>query len=327
MSEQNVLKTHPLIIKIDEAVGKHINAFGQALKAVVSQCPILQSIRDPSTPKEQRDIDTWLLSITEEQWYDFSDEEVPTLGFARKTLLVKAVRTEVQHLQADIPNRFPDPKMAQYPKRLEACILNFEADTSAPIWVLCEMAAHIAGARYHIEWICAETLGRQRMLQCLGRKTTEEEAVLEWLYARWGHQIWPSGIPKDVATAHAMVGSTSTRTAKLIARGNKHVAVTSLLTKQDTGLQEAITKLKEEDKTWWVSNTDSLSVLAKLRSEMEEENCSSFWLDGAGWNAVGASTLQNHLDWDWVPRPLGPCFIGDLEASSERQIQRKIVNR
>ena len=42
------------------------------------------------------------------------------------------------------------------------------------------------------------------MLKCLGRGKKEVEDVLDWLDARWGKQVWPSGIPKDFAIRYTL---------------------------------------------------------------------------------------------------------------------------
>ena len=80
-----------------------------------------------------------------------------------------------------------------------------------PAWALCEMTSEISGTRNMVERVYGETLVRKRMTMCLGRNTEEESQVFEWLYERWGQQIWPSGIPKDLATAQALLGKTKAR--------------------------------------------------------------------------------------------------------------------
>ena len=296
LSDQKVFQQHPLIIEMAKAVKKKIK-----IPTLVSHSAILESISSASTVKEKKRIDTWLLSITEEQWFNDSNDG---LGFARRTLLIHALSMELQSLQNDTPNAYLDPKVLGYPHSMSSNIKAATEKGLPPIWGLCDVAAEIAAKRHTIEWTCGETFARKRMLSCLSRKTENEQAVLDWLYGRWGNQIWPSGIPKDLATAYKLLGSTDARLNKIMARGRKNIAISSVLMDRHEGFGEVINRLKE-DKVWWSSHTSPIAILEKVRFELEKENSSVFWLDGKGWDAVGAMNSR--------------CPLEVLEASSERQ--------
>ena len=188
--------------------------------------------------------------MTEEEWYALDEGEEEGLGHTRKEMLSISLMLQVHHMENDLPTspgeNTDEAHVMFFPAAFRAGMGKLAKAELPPVWALCELTSEISRTRNMVEWVYGETLARKRMMMCLGRNAEEESQVLEWLYERWGQQIWPSGIPKDLATAQALLGKTKARLDKVVARGTPHHALNHML-RQSDGLIKAITQLKEDE--------------------------------------------------------------------------------
>ena len=198
-------------------------------------------------PKHPRPLDAqgrerswWLLSITEEQWFSCNEGEALGLGFARRALLIKALKIHLDHMRTDISSPCqPTGRSISWTGRGRHPLSN-KRRSATDIELVRIGCRYCWAAPYDRVDLRGDT-GKTEDAISFVRKETE---VLHCLYACWGEQIWPAGIPKDLATAQAMLGKSRGRTEKLLDRGKPFVGITCLLIDRKDGLGDAIARSK-----------------------------------------------------------------------------------
>ena len=307
LDEAAVFQSHDVAREIKEAIKLYrIRPLPETLTLFSH---ILPSIQDPKTSQGIKGIDSWLATIAEEQWYECKEHDAPGLGFARTKLLLKALSIQVRYLEADIPSKSVDYASSHSPRPVEAMIAKVFDEGSPSVWLLCEIASHIQGMRHRNQWMNGQIIARTRMMTCLGRNTSGDKEILNWLYERWGHLTWPSGMPKDKETATAMMGKKKVKIDKIMRTGKPHAAMNWLLLGRTTGLEDAF-ELLQLDTEWWKNQHGPLGSLEGLKKWLVDEHNSSFHLDGQGWNGVAGND---------------PLSV--LEASEERQSHQVKANQ
>ena len=157
-SEREALETHPLALKIRDATIPHsiknIDSTDiQFYRTLVLQC----MVTDDHADEASRDLDVWLLSLTEERWAAGFDKEVEGMGDLRRWMLIKGLDFELQHLRKDSPdNKYLSTDVGfEWMARTNAAIEKAVRGRPPPIWALCDIAATIAGRRHQVRTLLA----------------------------------------------------------------------------------------------------------------------------------------------------------------------------
>ncbi|CAF9919281.1 hypothetical protein IMSHALPRED_004576 [Imshaugia aleurites] len=290
-SEREAFETHPLALKIQDATIPHSIKNIDSTDIQFYRTPVLQCmVTDDHADEASRDLDVWLLSLTEERWAAGFDEEVEGMGDLRRWMLIKGLDFELQHLRKDSPdNKYLSTDVGfEWMARTSAAIEKAVRGNPPPIWALCDIAATIAGRRHQMEWFCGQILAREKTMICL-EGIGVEDPVFEWLHARWGKEIWPNGKPTTWQAAQAMLGSTKAKRKEITARSLHFRKLTSVLMKSKK-LPNAV--------------------------ELKENNDHKFQLDNDGWNYVASSIPS-----DESPSTLSPCIVEGLDVFSKRQAE------